>query len=224
MDFHELLQLDETQRLRAIALCRAAGVRIPCADGVIVAPGVNVGVGTLLLPGTILLGGCEIGENCVLGPNTVLSETTVGAGCELNSVQGEGATIGEDCQIGPFVRLRPGTRLGRGLRIGNFVELKNAEIGDGTKIAHLSYIGDATFGKGVNVGCGLAVANYDGKQKHRTVVGDNVFLGCHNALVAPVSVGEGAYTAAGSTVTQDVPPGALAIARARQVNKQGKGK
>jgi bifunctional UDP-N-acetylglucosamine pyrophosphorylase/glucosamine-1-phosphate N-acetyltransferase len=220
MDFCELAQWGEQERAALLARHRAAGVRIPCADGVVVAPGVRIGAGTLLLPGTMLLGQSEIGENCVLGPNTVLQDTRVAQSCELNSVQGEGAVIGEGCRIGPFVRLRPGTRLGRGLRIGNFVELKNAEIGDGTRIAHLSYIGDATFGKEVNVGCGLAVANYDGRQKHRTVVGDRAFLGCHNALVAPVAVGEGAYTAAGSTITEDVPPGALAIARARQVNKK----
>ena len=220
MTFTELTSLDDSARLQILDRHRALGVRIPCGDGVFVGPGARIGAGTLLLPGTMLLGSCAVGKNCVLGPNTALQGVLVGDNCELNSVQGEDAAIGDDCKIGPYVRLRPGTKLGRGLRVGNFVEIKNAEIGDGSKIAHLSYIGDATFGRKVNAGCGLAVANYDGKLKYRTVVGDNAFLGCHNALVAPVTVGEGAYTAAGSVITDDVPPGALAIARARQVNKE----
>ncbi|MDR0530584.1 MAG: UDP-N-acetylglucosamine diphosphorylase [Oscillospiraceae bacterium] len=215
--------MEEKDRAAALAALRAAGVRIPCADGVVVTGGVQVGAGTLILPGSILCGNTVIGEHCVIGPNSVLCDTTVGSRAVLNNVQSEGAEIGADCEIGPWVRLRPGTKLGQRLRIGNFVELKNANIGDATKIAHLSYIGDADFGKAINVGCGLAVANYDGKQKHRAQVGDGAFIGCHNSLVAPVSVGPGAYTAAGSVITEDVPAGGFAVARARQVNKEGRG-
>jgi bifunctional UDP-N-acetylglucosamine pyrophosphorylase/glucosamine-1-phosphate N-acetyltransferase len=189
---------------------------------VVVTEGVAIGSGTVILPGSVLCGATVVGRDCVIGPNTVLSDTVAGDCCQLNNVQSERAALGDNCELGPWVRLRPGTLLGNGLRIGNFVELKNAEIGDGTKVAHLSYIGDATFGKSVNVGCGLAVANYDGKQKHRARVGDNAFLGCHNSLVAPVEVGAGAYTAAGSVITRDVPPGGFAIARAKQVNKENK--
>ena len=208
MGVSELLSLTGEARLEILARHRAKGVAIPCEDGVIIAPRVAIAPGAVILPGTILLG-----------------ETTVGAGCVLNHVQAEDAEIGPGCELGPWVRLRPGTKLGANLRVGNFVEIKNSEIGDGTKIAHLSYIGDATFGENVNVGCGLAVANYGGEPgvKHRTTVGDGAFLGCNNSLVAPVEVGAGAYTAAGSVITEDVPPGALAIARARQVNKKGRG-
>ena len=214
--------MTDTERLAIIDRHLAAGVSIPCADGVIIGGGVTIGAGTLLYPGTILED-TYIGADCVIGPNTMLRHCTVGDNVTLNNVQGEQAEIGAGCEIGPWVRLRPGTKLGASLRIGNFVEIKNSEIGDGTKIAHLSYIGDATFGQDINVGCGLAVANYDGKKKHRTTVGDGAFIGCHNSLVSPVNIGAGVYTAAGSTITEDVPDGGFAIARARQVNKEKKG-
>ncbi|MDR2525128.1 MAG: UDP-N-acetylglucosamine diphosphorylase [Oscillospiraceae bacterium] len=223
MDFSSIAAITAAERAEIIERHRAAGVRIPCADGVIIAPSVEIEADTLLLPGTILLGETRIGRGCVIGPNSILHSCTLGDGCQLEHVQGEQASLGADCALGPYVRLRPGTVLGAGLRIGNFVEIKNASIGDGTKIAHLSYIGDADFGANINVGCGLAVANYDGRQKHRTTVGDSAFIGCHNALVAPVSVGAGAYTAAGSVITQDVPEDGFAIARARQVNKDKRG-
>ncbi|MDR1465824.1 MAG: hypothetical protein LBJ11_11085 [Oscillospiraceae bacterium] len=196
-----------------------AGVGIPCTDGVIVGREVQIGSDTLLLPGTILRGKTVLGRGCTVGPQTMLTDTVVGDHCTLYAVQGEGANVGDGTQLGPYVRLRPGAQLGRDIRVGNFVEIKNSTVGDRTKIAHLSYVGDAHFGRDVNVGCGLAVANYDGQQKHRTTVGDGAFLGCHNSLVAPIHIGPGAYTAAGSTLTQDVPAGALAFGRARQVNK-----
>jgi len=207
MDTSALLSLTDEARREIIARHRANGVAIPCEDGVIIAEGVAIAPGAVILPGTVLLGNTSVGERTV-----------------LNNVQAEDCVIGPDCEIGPWVRLRPGTVLGVGLRIGNFVEIKNSEIGDGTKISHLSYIGDATFGRDVNVGCGLAVANYGGTPgvKHRTIVGDGAFIGCNNSLVAPVDLGAGAYTAAGSVITEDVPEGALAIARARQINKEKK--
>ena len=201
----ELLTLTDETRREIIARHRAGGVAIPCEDGVIIAPEVTIAVGAVILPGTILLG-----------------KTSVGAGTVLNNVQAEDSEIGPGCEIGPWVRLRPGTKLGAGLRVGNFVEIKNSAIGDGTKIAHLSYIGDADFGRDINVGCGLAVANYDGAAKHRTAVGDGAFIGCHNSLVAPVALGAGVYTAAGSVITENVPEGGFAIARSRQINKEKK--
>ena len=219
-----VLSIDEAARASLLRKHRKGGVRIPCTDGLIITETVALGEGTVILPGTILCGETVIGRDCVIGPNSFLCDTVVGDGTTLNNVHSESAVIGAGCEIGPWVRLRPGTRLGDGLRIGNFVELKNARVGDETKIAHLSYIGDADFGKRVNVGCGLAVANYDGKKKHRTVVGDDAFLGCHNALVAPVHVGAGAYTAAGSVITEDIPDGGFSIARARQINKEARGK
>ena len=200
------ISLGPEARLEIIARHRAGGVAIPCEDGVVIAEGVKIEPGAVILPGTVLLG-----------------KTSVGAGAVLNNVQAEDSVIGPGCELGPWVRLRPGTVLGANLRVGNFVEIKNSEIGDGTKIAHLSYIGDADFGRDINVGCGLAVANYDGKAKHRTAVGDGAFIGCHNSLVAPVTLGAGTFTAAGSTITEDVPEDGFAIARARQVNKKKKG-
>jgi len=205
MDFSGLVSLTGEARREIIAQHRARGVAIPFDDGVVIAEDVVIEPGAVILPGTILLG-----------------KTSVGTDTVLNNVQAEDSVIGPNCEIGPWVRLRPGTRVGASVRIGNFVEIKNSEIGDGTKVSHLSYIGDATFGQHVNVGCGLAVANYGGTPgvKHRTTVGDGAFIGCNNSLVAPVELGEGAYTAAGSVITEDVPAGALAIARARQVNKE----
>jgi len=207
MAISELLSLTGEARREILARSKARGVAIPCEDGVIIGPNVTIAPGAVILPGTILLG-----------------KTSVGVGAVLNNVQAEDAEIGPGCEIGPWVRLRPGTVLGANLRVGNFVEIKNSELGDGTKVSHLSYIGDATFGRDVNVGCGLAVANYSGTPgvKHRTTVGDGAFIGCNNSLVAPVEIGPGAYTAAGSVITEDVPAGTLAIARARQVNKEKK--
>jgi bifunctional UDP-N-acetylglucosamine pyrophosphorylase/glucosamine-1-phosphate N-acetyltransferase len=132
----------------------------------------------------------------------------------------ERVTIGEGCEIGPFTHIRPDVTLGDNVKAGAFVELKNSTLGDGTKAGHLAYVGDSDVGKNVNFGCGTVTVNHDGARKHRSVIEDNAYIGCNTNLVAPVTVGEGAYTAAGSTVTQDVPPGALAIARARQVNKE----
>jgi len=207
MGICELTTLTDGARREIIARHRANGVAIPCDDGVIITEGAVIEPGVCILPGTVLLGKTSVGENTV-----------------LNNVQAEDCVIGPNCEIGPWVRLRPGTCVGASVRIGNFVEIKNSEIGDGTKISHLSYIGDATFGRGVNVGCGLAVANFDGTPgvKHRTTVGDGAFIGCNNSLVAPVELGPGAYTAAGSVITEDVPADTLAIARARQVNKEKK--
>jgi len=215
----DVLALGDAARQSILEAHRAKGVKIPCGDGVIIAAGVKIGAGTLILPGTILRGGTVFGERCVVGPGSLLADTAVGDCAQLNHVQAQGAAIGPGCEIGPWVRLRPGAVLGAGLRVGNFVEIKNSAVGDGSKIAHLSYIGDARLGKNVNVGCGVAVANYDGRDKYETVVGDGAFIGCNNSLVAPVTLGPGAYTAAGSVITEDVPEGTLAIARARQVNK-----
>ena len=133
----------------------------------------------------------------------------------------EQAEIQEGADIGPFVHLRPNAKIGPHTHLGNFVEVKNARIGEGTKVSHLTYVGDADVGKSVNFGCGCVTVNYTGKEKHRTVIGDHAFIGCNSNLVAPVRVGDYGYTAAGSTITDDVPANALGIARARQVNKEG---
>ncbi len=211
-----LALLSQIARDMVLALCYDEGVDIPIPDGIIIDPRATIGPGTQILPGTVIRGASVIGKNAVIGPNSWVEDSTVGDGCVVNATYILGSVLEEDVQIGPFTRVRPGSRLGAGVRIGNFVEVKNASVGPGTKSAHLTYIGDADVGARVNFGCGVCIANYDGVQKHRTTIGDDCFLGCNTNLVAPVSLGDGAYTAAGTTVTEDVPPDALCIGRSRQ--------
>jgi bifunctional UDP-N-acetylglucosamine pyrophosphorylase/glucosamine-1-phosphate N-acetyltransferase len=179
---------------------------------------VRVGRDTVIWPGTILRGHTVIGEACVIGPETQLDNVTCGDRNELNRVYGHDCTIGNDNHMGPFVHLRPDADIHNHVKIGNFVEVKNSVVDDGTKLPHLIYCGDADLGKNVNFGCGTVTVNFDGKKKHRTVVEDHAFIGCNTNLVAPVRVGKRAFTAAGSTITEDVPAESLAIARNRQKN------
>ncbi len=159
----------------------------------------------------------EIGANVVFGPGvTIAADAVIHPFCHL-----EGAVIGEGAQIGPFARLRPGTEMGANSKAGNFVETKKAKIGKGSKINHLSYIGDAVIGEGANIGAGTITCNYDGYFKHQTTIGDGAFIGTNSSLVAPVKIGDGAYLGSGGVITKDVPAGALAVARADQVNKEG---
>lgn len=181
---------------------------------------VKIGKGTVIEQNVMLQGSTEIGENNIIGMGTRLVDTKVGSGCELLSVVSVDAVIGNDVLAGPFAYIRPGSRVGNDVKVGDFVEVKNATIDEGTKIAHLTYVGDSDVGKRVNFGCGTVTVNYDGKNKHRCKIGDDAFIGCNTNLVAPVTVGDGAYTAAGSTITDEVPEKNLAIARARQVNKE----
>lgn len=182
---------------------------------------VTVGRDARLLPGTILEGATQVGERAVVGPHSHLTDTTVGADATVHSTRADRAAIGEGAAVGPFTHLRPGTDLGRATKAGAFVETKNATIGEGSKVPHLAYVGDATVGTDANLACGVITVNYDGRTKSHTTVGDGAFVGCDVSLVAPVTVGAGSYVAAGSVVTDDVPPEALAIARGRQVNKEG---
>ena len=195
------------------------GVHVPLPDGVLISPTATIGEGTLILPGTIIKDGCEIGKNCVIGPNTVLYKTQIGDSSTLNSVQAEEAVIGSGVTIGPFAHIRPGSVIESFARIGNFVEIKKSVIGEKTAVSHLTYVGDSDVGKNVNFGCGTVTVNFNGKEKNRCKIGDNAFIGCNTNLIAPVSVGERAYTAAGSTITEDIPADALAIARERQIIK-----
>jgi bifunctional UDP-N-acetylglucosamine pyrophosphorylase/glucosamine-1-phosphate N-acetyltransferase len=169
-----------------------------------------------LLPGTQLHGSCSVSSGAVIGPDTTLTDCEVGPGASVVRSHGSGAVIGANATVGPFTYLRPGTRLGVKGKIGAFVETKNAVIGDGSKVPHLSYVGDATIGVGSNIGAATVFVNYDGVHKHRTTVGDHVRIGSDSMLVAPLTIGDGAYTAAGSVITQDVPPGSMAVARGRQ--------
>jgi bifunctional UDP-N-acetylglucosamine pyrophosphorylase/glucosamine-1-phosphate N-acetyltransferase len=174
-----------------------------------------------LLPGVMLRDGTEVATGATVGPDTTLVACSVGAGAEVVRTHGTGARIGPGASVGPFTYLRPGTALGADGKIGAFVETKNARIGEGSKVPHLSYVGDATIGTGTNIGAATIFVNYDGVAKHATHVGDHVRIGSDTMLVAPLTVGDGAYTAAGSVVTDDVPPGALAVARARQHVSEG---
>lgn len=198
----------------------AAGVRMMDPAAVYVEDSVTVGAGTLLLPGTILRGDTVIGENCEIGPNTMITDCTVGDGAVINSSQCNQSVIDPGAHVGPFAYIRPNCHVGRDVKVGDFVELKNATLGEGTKVSHLTYIGDCDVGRECNFGCGTVLVNYDGKKKYRSTIGDHCFIGCNTNLVSPVKLGDWAYTAAGSTITEDVAEGELAIARARQINKK----
>ena len=197
------------------------GVDIPCTDGVMIGRDVQIGKGTRILPNTIILGDTKIGKGCVIGPNSWVADSEIGNGVVLDNCKITDSTIEDGVDCGPFVKVRAGSVLKKGVHIGNFVEVKNSIVGEGTKSAHLTYIGDSDVGAGVNFGCGTVTCNYDGKVKSRCTIGDGAFIGCNTNLIAPVEVGEKAYIAAGSTITDDIPSDALSIARAKQVNKEG---
>ncbi len=195
------------------------GVRFIGADTSFISPDVKIDPGCTIMPNTILKGNTRVSSGCVVGPNTVISNCTVGQKTEVNASQLNDSTIGDNVKIGPFAYIRPGCSVGNNIRIGDFVELKKAKIGNGTKISHLTYVGDAEVGENVNFGCGTVTANYDGVNKHLTVIEDGAFIGCNTNLIAPVRIGKNATTAAGTTVTMNVPEGSLAIGRVRQTVK-----
>lgn len=194
----------------------AAGVEIWDYDNCYIEPSVRVGSGTQILPGTILRGKTVIGENCRIGPNALLENAAVGSGTSVNASQIYDSSVGAGTTVGPFAYVRPGCTVGDHVRVGDFVELKNSVIGNGTKISHLTYVGDSDVGERINFGCGTVTVNYDRAGKYRTVIEDDAFIGCNTNLIAPVTVGQGAYIGAGSTITENIPPQALGIARARQ--------
>lgn len=223
MGVNDKLQLSQVGKIlnrRKVEALMLAGVTIIDPDKVQVTTNVKVGRDTVLYPGTVLEGDSVIGENCVIGSNTSLNNCKVGNNTKILETVGIDSEIGSDTNVGPFAYLRPGTKVGSEVKIGDFVEVKNSTIDDGTKVAHLTYIGDADVGKRVNFGCGTVVVNYDGVNKHRTIIEDDCFIGCNTNLVSPVVVRHGAYTAAGSTITDEVPPESLAIARSKQVVKE----
>jgi bifunctional UDP-N-acetylglucosamine pyrophosphorylase/glucosamine-1-phosphate N-acetyltransferase len=175
----------------------------------------------VLEPNVLLRGATTVGRSAAVGPNCLLVDTSVGAGASVVNTTAYGAEIGPEATVGPYTYLRPGTRLGTGAKAGGFVEMKAAVVGDGAKVPHLSYVGDAEIGAGANIGAGTIFANYDGVAKHRTEVGEHVFVGSDSVLVAPVRLADGSYVAAGSTVTKAVGPGELAVARGQQRNVAG---
>lgn len=172
-------------------------------------------------PGTQLTGATHLAEGAEVGPHSRLKDTKVGAGARVENTVSDGAVVGAEATVGPYAYLRPGTRLGAKGKIGTYVETKNARIGEGTKVPHLSYVGDATIGEHTNIGAASVFVNYDGQDKHHTTIGSHCRTGSDNMFVAPVTVGDGAYTAAGSVITKDVPPGSLAVARGQQRNIEG---
>ncbi len=194
-------------------------VNIMDSDNTYISPTVKIGGGTIIYPGTVLMGATEIGNNCIIG-GCHLTDTVVGDSTEiLNSVTTQ-CKIGKDTHVGPFAYIRPNSVIGNNCKVGDFVEVKNSVIGDNTKASHLTYIGDSEFGNGINIGCGTITVNYDGSSKSKTIVEDDVFIGCNTNLIAPVRVGSGSFIAAGSTITDDVPSETLAIARSKQVIKE----
>lgn len=215
-----LLKLNETARKMVFEKLLDAGVEITATDGVIISAESEIGPDTAILPGTILKGKVKIGTGCVIGPNTKIEESTVGDGCTINASQVEYSTIGAGVRMGPFAHVRPDSVIKDRAKIGNFVEVKNSTIGEKTSVGHMTYVGDSDVGDRVNFGCGTVTVNYDGTNKFRTVIGDDCFIGCNANLVAPVILGENSYIAAGSTITDEVPKGALAIARSRQTVKE----
>ena len=220
-DLPRLQKLELICRDAIVEEHRRRGVRILDGSAVYIDPRVEIGAGTLILPGTILREKTVIGQNCEIGPNTMLRRCTVGDGTEVNASQANESAIGSRTHVGPFAYIRPNCVIGDDIKVGDFVEVKNSTIGNGTKISHLTYVGDSDVGEKVNFGCGTVTTNYDGFKKHRCTIGDRAFLGCNTNLIAPVTVGDGAYTAAGSTITDEVPADALAVARARQRNIDG---
>jgi bifunctional UDP-N-acetylglucosamine pyrophosphorylase/glucosamine-1-phosphate N-acetyltransferase len=181
----------------------------------------TVEAGARIYPGTHLEGETTVGAGSQIGPDVFARDSTIGAGSTVWYAVLRGAVVGEDCEVGPYASLRPGTILENGSKVGTFVETKNTTLGPGAKAPHLAYLGDATVGARSNIGAGTITCNYDGTAKHPTIIEDRAFIGSDTQLIAPVRVGRGAYVAAGSSITDDVPPESLAIARGKQVNKEG---
>ena len=207
------------RRDRMLRLVRQ-GVEIFDADRCDVEPSVRLEEGVRLLPGAILRGNTIIRSKAIIGPWSLVEDSEIGEGATVNASQVYRSKIAAGACVGPYAHVRDGAEIGRNVKIGNFVEIKNTRIGEGGFVSHLSYLGDADVGENCNFGCGTATVNFDRVEKHRTTVEKDAFIGCHTALVAPVTVGEGAYVAAGSVITEDVPANALAIGRARQSNKR----
>jgi bifunctional UDP-N-acetylglucosamine pyrophosphorylase/glucosamine-1-phosphate N-acetyltransferase len=215
-------KLDAAEVAREEVLLRhiAAGVEITSRD-VFIEDTVEIAAGVRILPGTILRGNTKIAAGCVIGPNTLIEDSTIGEGTTVNASQVYGSQLGAHNNIGPFTHVRVNTVTEYGVHLGAYVETKNSNFAIGNTVSHLTYIGDSDVGKYCNFGCGTVTCNYDGKDKFRTTIGDYCFIGCNTNLVAPVTVGDGAYTAAGSTITKDVPAQSLGIARERQTNLDG---
>ncbi|UFJ40536.1 bifunctional UDP-N-acetylglucosamine diphosphorylase/glucosamine-1-phosphate N-acetyltransferase GlmU [Brevibacillus humidisoli] len=217
----QLAQAEAYMRKRICERHMRNGVTIVDPGHTYIDSDVTIGMDTVIHPGTYLRGKTEIGADCVIGPQADLTDVVIADKVSLSYTVVTGSQVETEAVIGPFAYVRPGSHIGSKVKIGDFVEVKNTKVGAGSKIPHLSYVGDAEIGQAVNIGCGTVTVNYDGAKKHKTIVEDHAFIGCNTNLIAPIHVGKHAYVAAGSTVNQDVPDEALAIARERQVNKPG---
>ena len=217
----ELAKVESIMRNRINRTHLDNGVTIIDPLNTYIEPEVVIGKDTIIYPGNVIEGKTIIGEDCVLYPNSRINNSTIGNGVEIQSSVILDSKIGDETTVGPFAYVRPESNIGEHVRIGDFVEIKKSTIGNNTKVSHLTYIGDAEVGERCNFGCGTVVVNYDGKKKHKTIIGDDSFIGCNTNLVSPVEVKDNTYIAAGSTITKEVPEGSLAIARAKQQNIEG---
>lgn len=220
---NDRIQLSEAEKImqqRIIKEHMKNGVTFILPQTSVIEDNVEIGTDTIIYPNVYIKANSKIGSNCTIGSGTQISASAISDNVTIQSSVLLECSVDEGTTVGPFAYLRPNTHVGKKARIGDFVELKNSNIGDGTKVSHLTYVGDSDVGERVNFGCGTVTVNYDGKNKYRTTIGDDCFIGCNTNLVAPVTVENGGYTAAGSTITDTVPENNLAIARARQVNKE----
>ncbi|MCZ8538499.1 bifunctional UDP-N-acetylglucosamine diphosphorylase/glucosamine-1-phosphate N-acetyltransferase GlmU [Paenisporosarcina quisquiliarum] len=216
-----LSQAETLMRKRIVEKHMRNGVTIVNPANTYISADAVIGSDTVLQPGVMIEGFSEIGEDCLIGPNSHITDSKIGHRTTVHSSVVTQSVIGEDTAVGPFAHIRPDSEIGNEAKIGNFVEIKKTKLGNQSKVSHLSYIGDAEVGERVNIGCGTITVNYDGKNKFVTTIEDDSFVGCNSNLVAPVKIGQGAYVAAGSTITKNVPAQALSIGRARQENKEG---
>jgi bifunctional UDP-N-acetylglucosamine pyrophosphorylase/glucosamine-1-phosphate N-acetyltransferase len=210
-DRSQLARAEEILRRRILDAHMREGVTVRDPVSTHIEASVEIGRDTVILPGTFLRGSTRIGSDCVIGPSADLLDTRVGDGARVEHSVGRGAEVGEGASVGPYAFLRPGTVLGPGAKVGAYCEVKNSRVGRGSKVPHLSYVGDAEIGEGANLGAGTITANYDGVNKSKTTIGDGAFTGINTNLIAPVTIGEDSYTGAGSVVSKDVPPGKLAV-------------
>ena len=221
---NDRVQLNEAEKImqkRINEYHMRNGVTMRNPESIYIEDGVEIGNDTEICQNVTIKSGTKIGSDCVIGSGSMLDRAVIHDGVDVLSSVILESEVDEGTHVGPFAYIRPNCHVGKEVKVGDFVELKNSNIDDGTKISHLTYIGDSDVGKRVNFGCGTVTCNYDGKKKYRTTIGDDCFVGCNTNFVSPINVGDGVYIAAGSTITEDIPENSLSIARARQVNKEG---
>jgi bifunctional UDP-N-acetylglucosamine pyrophosphorylase/glucosamine-1-phosphate N-acetyltransferase len=223
-DRSQLARAEEILRRRILDAHMRDGVTVRDPVSTHIEASVEIGRDTVILPGSVLRGNTKIGSDCVIGPSADLLDTVVGDGARVEHSVGRGAEVGSGASVGPYAFLRPGTVLGADAKVGAYCEVKNTKVGRGSKVPHLSYVGDAEIGEDANLGAGTITANYDGVKKYRTRIGDGVFTGINTNLIAPVTIGDDAYLGAGSVVNKDIPPGKLAVGMPARVIRDAPGR